>query len=134
MFIVVAGKHDRQERCELDGTLDHVVPESHTKILERTVIVAVVNRKLMGIGPVIFAEPIGQAHVDGKFVGNAIVDFLDYAESTNVPIIVACTVAIVMVLVEQVLIAQSGLTLALGRHPGLARCANSRKDYPGKDK
>jgi hypothetical protein len=35
MFIVMAGKHYGQERGEVDWTLDNVVPESHTEILER---------------------------------------------------------------------------------------------------
>jgi hypothetical protein len=100
MFIVMAGKHDSQERGELDWTLDHVVPKPHTEILERAVIVTIVNRKLVGKRPVVLAIPIGQAHIDRKFVGNAIVELLDCAEGTNMPIIVARTVAIKVVLGE----------------------------------
>ena len=89
------------------------------EILERAVIVAIVNRKLMGIGPVVFAKPIRQAHVDRKFVGNAIVEFRDWAEGANVPIVVTRSVAIKMVPVEQVLIAKRHFALTLGRYPGL---------------
>jgi hypothetical protein len=129
MFIVMAGKHYGQERGELDGTLDNVVPESHTEILERAVVVAIVNRKLMGKVPVVFANPIRQAHVDRKPIGNAIVELRDFAEGTNVPKVVTRSVAIIMVLVEQVLIAERHFSLALGRHPRLTKAINMGEQY-----
>jgi hypothetical protein len=120
VFIVMAGKHHGQEWGELEWTLDNVVAKSHTEILESAVIVAIVNRKLMGKGPVVFAKPIGHAHVDGKLVANAIVEFLDCAEGTNVPIVMTRPVSVIVVSVEQVLIADRGLALPFRGNPGLA--------------
>jgi hypothetical protein len=77
MFIVMAGKYCGQERGELKWTLDDVIPESHTEILECPVIVTTVNGKLMGIGPVVFAKSIREAYAHCKFVRNSIIELLN---------------------------------------------------------
>lgn len=129
MFIVMAGEHCRQERGELDWTFDNVVSESHTEVLERAVIVAIVNRFLMGKGPVVFTLAIRQADADRKFVGNAVVEFLDDADSTNVSIVVTRPVAVVMVLVEQILITEGYFSFAVGRHPRLGESGRVKEQY-----
>jgi len=100
MLIVMAGKHHGQERCELNWTLDDVLPESYMEVLKRAVVVAVVNGKLMRIRSVILAETVGETYIDRKLIGNAIVELLDRSEYANVPIVMTRAVSVKVVSVE----------------------------------
>src|SRR5205807_4043334 len=45
VFVVIAGKRNRKERCEHEGMGSDVVAKSYVQVLESTMVVAVVNRE-----------------------------------------------------------------------------------------
>ena len=80
MFIMVARKRHCHEGSELDWTAEDVVPETHMHILKGSMIVAVVDRKLMRKGAVILAESVRHAQVDRELICDSVVEFLNDAK------------------------------------------------------
>jgi hypothetical protein len=100
MLVVMAGKHHRQEWSELNWTLDDVVPESYMEILKRTVIVAIVDGKLMRIRSAILAETVGETYIDRNLIGLALIELLNRSEYANVPIVMTRAVSVNVLSVE----------------------------------
>ena len=120
VLIMMTWKCDGQEGGELQWTIHHVVAKTHVEILKSAMVVTVVNRKLMRIRSLVFANSVRKEQVYSEPVGNAVVDFLYQVIQSDVAIIVAGAIAVKVISREQVLIADCYLTFALGRYPSLA--------------